>query len=490
MKLYRLLERIDYTVLSGTLDVDISTIEHNSLKVTLNTVFVCIRGNKADGHDFVGQAIERGARVIVAEKEILVPPEITLLLVQNTRLALAYMAAAYYNYPAEQLITIGITGTKGKTTTSYMIRDVLEYAGIATGLIGTIEIRIGKQSIPADNTTPDALVIHKYLRQMVEEGITAVVMEISSQGLKLHRTASIFFDYGIFTNISPDHIGPGEHESFEEYLACKSMLFKQCRIGIVNKDDPYTDRILEGHSCRVSSFGLSCAANLYGYGLCLVQKPAQLGIQFYVGGMMNTALEIWMPGMFNIYNALATMMVALHLNIHEETMKEALYHVKVKGRLELFPMSSDYTVMIDYAHNAISLASVLKTLRAYDPGRIVCLFGCGGNRAKIRRYEMAKAAAKYADVIIVTSDNPRYENMEDIIYDITSTLDREKVPYVAITDRVEAIRYAVKMARKGDIILLAGKGHETYQEIKGVHYPMDERTILYNIKKQYLLEEL
>ena len=489
MKLYHLLERINYTVMNGSVDLDITAIEHNSKNVKKGTVFVCIRGNRWDGHDYISQAIERGASVIVAEQEVVVPKEITLILVNNTRMALGYMAAAYYDYPSERLVTIGITGTKGKTTTSYMIREILMNAGIVTGLIGTIEVIIGNTSIPAGNTTPDALSLHHYLRDMVDQGVTAVVMEVSSQGLKYNRTASINFDYGIFTNISPDHIGPGEHKDYEEYLACKSMLMKQCQVGIVNRDDPELPRILKGHTCKVKTFGLSEGANLYAYQVSLVQRSSELGVQFCVGGKMNAAMELCMPGVFNIYNALAAIMVAMHFNVPQEKMKEALANTKVKGRLELVPMSPDYTVMIDYAHNAISLESVLKTIRVYDPARIICLFGCGGNRAKIRRYEMAKAAARLADEIIVTSDNPRDEAMEDIIYDITSVLDEEGVPYTAITDRVEAILYAIDIAKKGDIILLAGKGHETYQEIKGMQYPMDERAILYDIKKQYLLNE-
>ncbi len=489
MKLYHLLERIYYTVINGSVDLNIEAIEHNSKEVIKGTVFVCIKGNRVDGHDYINQAIERGACAIVTEKEVTVPDGTTLILVNNTKQTLAYMAAAYYDYPAERLVTIGITGTKGKTTTSYMIREILEHAGISTGLIGTIEVIIGKTSIQADNTTPDALKIHHYLRQMVDQGLSVVVMEVSSQGLKLYRTASICFDYGIFTNIAPDHIGPGEHKNYKEYLECKSMLMRQCRIGIVNKDSKDLGEILKGHTCKVKTYGMSHQANLYAYGSSLVQRPSELGVQFFVGGMMNATMELWMPGLSNIYNALAAIMVAMHFNISEKLIKEALYQIKVKGRLELVTVSPDFTVMIDYAHNAISLESVLKTLRSYDPARIVCLFGCGGNRAKIRRYEMAKVAARYADEIVVTSDNPREEAMEDIIYDITSTLDKEGVTYYAIADRVKAIHHTIEIAREGDIILLAGKGHETYQEIKGVQYPMDERTILYNIKKQYLLNE-
>lgn len=484
MKLYRLLERIEYNVACGTTDRRVTTVVHDSSKVIPDSVFVCIKGNKADGHDYVKQVIKQGACVIVAERLVEVPDDVTLILVTNTRIALAYMAAAYYDYPAEKLTTIGITGTKGKTTTSYMVRGMLEYAGVKTGLIGTIEVLIGDLVVEAYNTTPDSLLLQQYLSEMVDAGMQAVVMEVSSQGLMLERVAGLNFDYGIFTNISPDHIGPAEHKTYEEYRECKSKLFRQCKVGIVNEDCKELPYILKNHSCSIETYGLHRTSLLYAYQPSLLQKPGYLGIQFYLGGAMNSNMELWMPGLFNIYNALAAISVARHFNMTNEMIREALANVKVKGRLELVEMSPDYTVMIDYAHNAVSLKSVLTTVRQYRPKRIVCMFGCGGNRAKARRYEMGKVAAMYADQIVVTSDNPRDEDMEQIADDIVVGIEEDGKEYVRIINRHEAIRYCLEHAERGDVIILAGKGHETYQEIKGIRYHMDEREILAQLKSQ------
>ena len=482
LKLYRLLERIEFTLVNGTVDQSVSTIVHDSSKVIKDCVFVCIAGNKADGHDYVSQVMKQGATVIVAEREVCVPEGVTLIMVPNTRIALSYMAAAYYSYPAEQLITIGITGTKGKTTTSYMVKEILEAAGHPTGLIGTIQVIIGSKVVDAYNTTPDSLLLQQYLAEMVDEGLRCVVMEVSSQGLMLHRVAGITFDYGIFTNITPDHISPTEHSSYEEYRECKSKLFRQCKVGILNGDCTELDYILENHSCQVETYGLKPSSMLYAYQSSLVQKPGFLGIQFYVGGMFSSHMELWMPGLFNIYNALAAILVARHFNVSEDVIQKALEEVRVKGRLEIYEVSPEYTVMIDYAHNAVSLESVLITVRQYRPRRIVLLFGCGGNRAKARRYEMGRAAANYADKIVVTSDNPRDEDMEEIIDDIIVSIQEVGVSYTRIVDRIEAIRFCIEHAEPGDVIILAGKGHETYQEIKGIRYHLDERDVLAQIR--------
>lgn len=478
MKLYRLLERLTYQLLCGEIDCNVTEVIHNSAMVTEGAMFVCIVGNKADGHDYVSQVIKQGAKVIVAEKRVKVPEDVTLILVDNSRIALSYIAAAYYGYPAEKLYTIGITGTKGKTTTSYMIRAILEEAGIKTGLIGTIEVCTGSKTAETQNTTPDPLLLQQYLSEMLEDGCRAVVMEVSSQGLMLNRVASMVFDYGIFTNLAPDHIGKGEHSSYEEYRACKAKLFQQCKVGIVNGDCEELPYILEGHTCSVETYGLVDTWMIYGNCPSLLQRPDALGIQFYVRGCMSTCVELWMPGMFNIYNALAAISVARHFDIPEEEIRRALSNVRVRGRLEILKVSDCFTTMIDYAHNAVSLRKLLKTIKEYRPKRVVCLFGCGGNRAKRRRYEMGQEAAKLADLVVVTSDNPREEEMDQIIDDIVVGIETITKNYVRITDRVEAIQYCLQQARQGDVIILAGKGHETYQEIKGIKYHMDEREII------------
>ena len=309
-------------------------------------------------------------------------------------------------------------------------------------------------------------------------------MEVSSQGLMLHRTAGFLFELGIFTNIEPDHIGPAEHESFEEYLECKSRLFRQCKVGILNADDPHLEQILEGHTCAVETFGFSKDANLRAENMHLVTRPGYLGVAYRLRGAMDFDVEIDIPGKFSVYNSLTAIAICRHFNVSEENIKKALKTAKVKGRIEMVKVSDEFTLMIDYAHNAMALESLLTTLKEYHPHRLVCLFGCGGNRSKLRRYEMGEVSGRLADFSILTSDNPRYEEPEAIIDDIVTGISRTDGRYIRITDRREAIAYAIHHGEPGDIIVLAGKGHEDYQEIEGRKYPMDERVIIQEILEQ------
>lgn len=483
MKLYTLLQEVSYTVVQGTIDIDITDISMNSRNEQKSTAFVCINGATVDGHIFVEEVIKKGAAAIVVEEEITGMEQfnVTIIRVTDTKYAYAAMSAAYFGYPAKELTTIGVTGTKGKTTITYMIQSILQYAGLKTGLIGTIEAIIGDVRIPSDNTTPEAYTLQKYLRQMVDDGCEYAVMEVSSQGLKLERTATILFDYGIFTNLEEDHIGPKEHADMEEYIRCKGKLFKQCRCGIVNSDDPYVMQVLEGHTCEVESYGLTKEADSYATDISRYQDENVLGVKFRVNGKVN--LDAWLPipGVFNVYNALTAIALCRHLPVSMNTLVEALNHVSVKGRMEIVKVPGAYLLMIDYAHNALSLKSLLTTLREYEPKRIVCLFGCGGNRSKLRRYEMGEISAKMADLTVITSDNPRYEEPMDIIGDIKIGIEKGKGSCIMIEDRRQAIQYCMDHAIEGDFVILAGKGHEDYQEIKGVKYPMDERVIIANI---------
>ena len=414
-----------------------------------------------------------------------VPAGTAVVLVEDTRYALALISAAYFGYPAKKLKVIGITGTKGKTTTTFMIRSILEHAGISTGLIGTIEVIIGDKHIPAHNTTPESYEVQEYFAQMVAAGCKVAVMEVSSQGLKLHRTAGIRFDIGIFTNLAPDHIGENEHASFEEYMECKSRLFRQCDIGIVNADDEHCSDILKGHTCKVETYGFSEKADLRASDLKLVNRPGFLGVDYHVSGLLNFDVEIDMPGRFSVYNSLVAIAVCRHFDIPKEDMLAALEVVQTKGRIEKVKVSDDFTLMIDYAHNAMSLESLLTTLKEYNPKRLVCLFGCGGNRSKLRRYEMGEVSGNLADLTVITSDNPRFEEPQAIIDDIKTGIAKTSGKYVEIIDRKEAIRYVIENGRPGDVIVLAGKGHEDYQEICGVKHPMDERVLIAEV-----LEEL
>ena len=484
MKLTKLLERLEYECISGSLDVEVKDVINDSRKVSEGALFICIRGAVVDGHAYVPEVVKKGARVLVVEETVTVPEDVTVIKVKDSRYAMALISAAWFDYPAEKLKVIGITGTKGKTTTTYMVKSILESAGHKVGLIGTIEAIIGDEIIPAKNTTPESCTIQEYFAKMVETGCDCVVMEVSSQGLMLHRTAGIPFEIGIFTNIQPDHIGPAEHASFEEYMYWKGMLFKQCKIGIVNADDEHLAQVLEGHTCRIETFGFSEKADLRAENPHMVTRPGYLGIDYHVAGLLDMDVEIDIPGRFSVYNSLTAIAICRHFCVEKKDIIEALKKAKVKGRIEMVKVSDEFTLMIDYAHNAMSLESLLTTLREYHPRRLVCLFGCGGNRAKSRRYEMGEVSGRLADLTIITSDNPRFEKPEDIIADIETGIRRTEGKFVRIPDRKEAIAYAIHHGQPGDVIVLAGKGHEDYQEIEGKKYPMDERVLI-----QEILEE-
>ena len=485
MRLKKLLERLEYKVIQGSDDIEVTALVNDSRQVERGSVFVCISGAVSDGHQYVSDVAEKGAAAVVVEKETEMPAGLTGIRVDDTRYALALMSAAYFGYPAEKLKIIGITGTKGKTTTTYMIRSILERVGHKVGLIGTIETIIGDRKIPASNTTPESFTIQQYFAQMAEEGCDCVVMEVSSQGLMLHRTAGIPFEIGIFTNLGRDHIGPNEHKDFEDYKRCKSMLFRQCRLGIGNVDDKYFPDIFRNATCRTETFGFSEKADLRAENVKLVSRPGYLGVAYHVAGLMDFDVEIDIPGKFSVYNSLTAIAVCRHFGVPAEKIREALKQAKVKGRIEMVKVSDDFTLMIDYAHNAMSLESLLTTLKEYHPKRLVCLFGCGGNRSRERRYEMGEVSGKLADLTIITSDNPRFEEPQAIIDDIKTGISRTDGKYVEICDRKEAIRYAIEHGQPGDVIVLAGKGHEDYQEIRGVKYPMDERVLIREV-----LEEL
>lgn len=485
MKLTQLLERLEYEVIKGQDDIEISDLINDSRKVGEGSVFVCISGAVSDGHTYVSEVAAKGAAALIVEKDVEAPEGLTVIKVADTRYALALMSAAYFGYPAEKLKVIGITGTKGKTTTTYMVKSILEGVGHKVGLIGTIEAIIGDQVIPASNTTPESYTIQKYFAQMVEAGCDSVVMEVSSQGLMLHRTAGIPFEIGIFTNLGEDHIGPNEHKDFDDYKRCKGLLFKQCRIGIANIDDQWFEDVFAGATCRTETFGFSEKADLRAVDVEHVSRPGYLGVKYHVSGLMDFDVEIDIPGEFSVYNSLTAIAVCRHFDVPVENIKAALKVARVKGRIEMIKVSDEFTLMIDYAHNAMALESLLHTLRDYNPERIVTVFGCGGNRSKTRRYEMGEVSGKLSDFTIITSDNPRYEEPQAIIDDIIVGMKKTDGKYISICDRKEAIKYAIANGQPGDVIILAGKGHETYQEIKGVKYDMDERVLI-----QEVLEEL
>lgn len=487
MRLADLLSDVPYTCAAGSTEIDITNLVYDSRKVTPGCAFVCLIGSAVDGHRFAEQAVQMGAAAVIASKPVSFS-SVTVVQVEDTRYALAYMSAAYFGHPARELTTIGLTGTKGKTTVSCMIRAILEKGGLKTGLIGTLGVVIGDRTMKTNNTTPESYDVQKYLRQMVEEGCRCAVIEASSQGLKFHRTAGFVYDYGVFTNFSPDHIGPNEHASLEEYLFCKSLLFKICRLGIINRDDAHWQEVIQGHTCAIETYGFSSEADVVGSGEHLISRPGYLGAHFEVSGALKLSVDVDIPGIFSAYNALAAIAVCRHFDIPRQAILDGLNEVKVKGRVEAVPVPGNYTLLIDYAHNAVSMQNILETLREYQPNRLVCMFGAGGNRARSRRYEMGEMSGNLADLSVITEDNSRDEDVMDIIRDIETGLHKTQGKYIVIPNRRDAIRYCMENAQNGDIIVLAGKGHEDYQIIRGKTFHFDEREVVADILKEIKAE--
>ena len=480
VKLARLLEKLDYELIQGSLDTEVTDLAYDSRKITKGMLFVAIDGTVVDGHKFIPDVVKRGAAVLVTEKEAEIPDEtVTVVRVTNGREALSRMSQAYFDYPAEKMTSIGITGTKGKSTTTYMIRDIIEKSGKTCGIVGTIGIYIKGTVTPTEHTTPESYDLQKAFADMVEAGCDYMVMEVSSQGIKMDRVAGMHFNYGVFTNLSPDHIGPNEHKDFDEYLHCKSRLFQMCDTGIVNTDDPHRQEIVKDASCVIRSFGTK-EADMTATEIEHINHNGDLSMKFRAEGLLDGDITVGLPGRFNIYNGMCAACTGALLGMPREVILHALEHVEVRGRVEHIPTGRGFSVLIDFAHNGVSTESVLTTLREYDPRRIIAIFGCGGNRSKLRRYEMGEAVGRLAELAIVTSDNPRTEDVMDIIEDIKVGLAKTEGEYIVIPDRQEAVNYAVDHAEKGDMIILLGKGHEEYQEINGVKHHYSEREAVAN----------
>lgn len=504
MQLNSLLEHISYESVQGNRKLLIKDICYHSKAAGQGSLFVCIRGQKTDGHDYVPEVLQQSAAAVVIEagallsvggekmlytktgrislEEMVHTYGAAVIVVRDGRTALAELSAVFFDFPAKKLKMIGITGTKGKTTTAFLTAGILREAGYRTGMIGTIWIDNGKEKIPAEHTTPESYDLQRYLADMVENGCDCCVMEVSSQGIKMNRTLGIWFDIGVFLNIEPDHIGVGEHASFLEYLYCKSRLLQQCDIGIVNQDEPNLCKILWGHTCSIETFSKR------GEAAGRAQVVAERTFFYMVKGKLYSCVktrirgehftfQMQLPGIFNVYNALAAVAIANHFDVSLEQMQRALLKQVVPGRCENVEISENYVFLIDYAHNEMSLRNLLETLRKFHPKRLVVIFGCGGNRSKLRRNRMGETAGHLADLSILTSDNPRWENPEDILDDIEEGIRGTGGAYVRITDRAQAVAYALSEAKQGDIIVLAGKGHEGYQEICGVKHPMSEREL-------------
>lgn len=481
MKLKKLLNNIEYELIKGSLDTNITDLCYDSRKVTKDCAFICLDGTQVDGHDFIDTAIKKGASTIFIEKDIEVSQPVTVIKLSNTRKDLSLLSINYFDNPASKLTMIGITGTKGKTTTSWMIKNILEEEGKKVGVIGTMGVFIGNNHYETINTTPESYEIQKYLKEMVNQNIEYAVMEVSSQALKVGRIEGMTFDYGIFTNLTKDHIGEGEHENMEDYIYSKSLLFQKSKHGILNIDDKHYQDMTKNNTCDIHTFGKNKEADLIINNIKLLRKEHFIGLELHTKGLIEDTFLVNTPGEFSAYNAISAILTTKLIGCKLESIKKALSKVAVKGRVEIIPVSSKYSVIIDYAHNGISMTNILNTMREYHPKRIVSLFGCGGNRSKTRRYDMGEISGRLSDFTIITEDNSRYEDINDIMNDIEIGLKKANGKYIKIEDRKEAIKYAIENAKEGDIILLLGKGHETYREKNGVREHFDEREVIKEI---------
>ena len=472
---------IKYTLVKGNMDTLVNDIVYDSRIVKKGVLFVAIVGSEVDGHKYINDAIKLGATAILVSKDVEIKDDVTVIKVADTRKILAKLAMHLFKYPQSKLKTIAITGTKGKTTTSFMIKRILEEAGYKCGLIGTTGIYIGDNVIPAKNTTPESYQTIKYMNDMVKVKTDFLVMEVSSQALKYDRVNDIIFDYGIFTNLTHDHIGPNEHTDMDDYIKSKAKLFNQCNHGIFNLDDEHFYDMVQGGDANINTYGYDERADLRATKIDLIREKGFIGINLSVMGAINDTFKISSPGKFTSYNAMAAILTCHMIGIDNKYIKKALSDFHVRGRVEPVHVSDDFSLLIDYAHNGVSTESILTTIREYNPKRIVTIFGCGGNRSRDRRYEMGEMAGKYSDYCIITEDNNRYEEFSDIAKDILVGMHKTKCEYTIIPDRKEAIKYAIVNGQKGDIIMLIGKGHEDYKEIKGKRYPFDERIIIKEI---------
>ena len=487
MKLKEVIKGLKDVRARGNVDVEIEGVEKDSRNIKKNYLFVAIKGFDSDGHSFIEKAIESGASAIIVQEDCVdlkvvekIPETIGILVVKNTRYALAICSCNFYGNPSKKFKLIGITGTKGKTTTTYMIKDILEKAGKKVGLIGTIAIYIGKDKVlESSRTTPESNELQYWFNEMVKAKCDVVVMEVSSQSLKLDRVAGSDFDLAVFTNFSEDHISPKEHPDMEDYFNSKLKLFTMCKEGFVNSDDLHACTVPElVPECDIKTYGIDNSCDILAKDITITNSYVDFRVKL---NGQNYRIKTDIPGRFSVYNSLAAICVAQKLGVSPENIMQALQEVKVPGRSELVENKAELTVMIDYAHTADSLKNILQAAKAYTRGKVISVFGCGGDRDTGKRPQMGEVSGMIADYTIITSDNPRTEEPEEIIKEIEKGIKKTKGKYEIEVDRTEAIKKAIKMAGKKDIIILAGKGHEPYQEINGVKHPFDERIIVKQI---------
>lgn len=480
MKLMKIMEGLEVSISSGLSDIEnieIKDIVYDSRKAEEGTIFVAIKGETMDGHSFIPGAYKNGCRVFIVDEDVEVEDDAVKIKVEDSRTALSRMSSNFFGNPSERIKVIGVTGTKGKTTITNYIRTVLSESGMNTGVIGTNGVFYNDVAAKTVNTTPESYELHKTIKEMADAGVDCVAMEVSSSGLMMNRVNDIKFDIGVYTNLSPDHIGPKEHPTFEDYRHCKSMLFSLCKHGVVNVDDENAWYMIENAKCDIATFSIHKDSDLKAENIKLTRDEKTLGVEFdYIyKGETKTHTHICSPGEFSIYNALAVISVCKYLGIDKEKMLKSLSNAKVDGRVEVLPVLPYATVVVDYAHNGMSLENVLHTLLMYKPKRMICLFGSIGGRCAIRRKELGDVAAELCDISVLTTDNPDDEDPMDIINDIAKSYENSKCEIYKIVDRAEAIYKALSIAEEGDMILITGKGHEKYQIINGERVFYDEK---------------
>lgn len=480
MRLSGLLKKINYELIKGDLGLEVNSIQYDSRKVKEGDLFVCIEGFNSDGHKYADKAVANGARAVICTKELSEDLMATIIKVDDSRKALAIISAEFYGNPAETLKVIGITGTNGKTTSSYMIRSILESAGYKTGLIGTIANYIGNEKLKTERTTPESLELHELFNQMIKQNVNYAIMEVSSHSLSLDRVYGIEFSESIFTNLTQDHLD--FHKTFENYFQAKLILFKNSKNSIINKDDIYGQRIInELNKKNILSFSTEASGDLVAKNIINHSRGAEFDL-IYKGESIHIKLSI--PGKYNVYNALGSAGVCINEGISLDKIKDGLENVVVPGRCEIVSKGYDvdFDIIIDYAHTPDGLENILSTAREFTKEKLICVFGCGGDRDKTKRPLMGEIASRLSDFSIVTSDNPRTEEPIKIIEDILAGIHNDN--YSVIENRKEAIKEAIKIAKAGDVIVIAGKGHEDYQILKDEVIHFDEREVVAEIMKE------
>ena len=480
MLLQYLLENLTNVEISGDTNREINKIEYDSKRIEKNDIFVAINGFKDNGKNYIDDAINNGACAIVCQDEIEKKEGITYIKVEDARIALAVMSATYYGNPARKLKIIGVTGTKGKTTTTYMIRDIMLASGKKIGMIGTICNTYGNIKEESIRTSPESLDLQALLARMVEAGMEYVVMEVSSHALALNRVYGIKFIVGVFTNLSEDHLD--FHKTMENYLEAKAKLFEMSDFAIVNGDDIYAPRLLKMIKCKKATYGLDNAVDLTATDIRV--NPSYVEFKMYVNKMLET-IKINIPGRFTVYNALAAIGVCSLFGAQLDAICGALGALRVPGRNEVIDLNKTFTVIVDYAHTPASLEAILSSAKRYTKGRVICVFGCGGNRDKEKRAMMGEISGRLADFTVITTDNPRDENPGKIIEDIETGIKQTRGLYKTIENRRQAIKFAMRIAWKSDVIIIAGKGHETYQEVEnGKKLYFDDKEIVKKLAEE------